>query len=239
MSAEARTYEAIGRIFRSKSKETVYLEIHNFISHYGFENFIFTGMPDQEEDFKSHIEINGWQEDWHDIYIENEFYKHDPIAAHTKRSILPFRWSEVHFPKENLMASNIMNLSKDFRMNDGYCIPFYKPNSQSSCITMSGEFIEANEEFRQSIQIVSTFAHHVIEEISNGGSKQKYKLSEREKEILKWASAGKTNWEIGVILGISNRTVHGHVQSAAKKLDACNRTSAVVRAIQTGEISLI
>ncbi|WP_306029861.1 LuxR family transcriptional regulator [Stappia sp. MMSF_3263] len=238
-AAEIRTYETIDRINNSKSKEFVYREFRGFISQHGFENFILTGMPDQEEDFERYISINGWSEEWYKLYIENEFYKNDPIAAHTRTSILPFRWSDVHVSKDDVRASNIMSLSKDFRMKDGYCIPFYKPKSQSSCITMSGEFTEINEEFRQSVQVISTFVHQIVEEINNKKDEENCILSEREKEVLKWASGGKTNWEIGVILGISSRTVHGHIQSAAKKLNTCNRTSTVVRAIRSGEIPLI
>lgn len=232
------TKNVIDRINNSRSKEFVYLEFQKFILDYGFENFIFTGMPDQEQDFEKHIDINGWNEEWYKTYIDNDFYKYDPIAAHTRRSTIPFRWSDVHFSKDNTRASNIMNLSKEFRMKDGYCIPFYKPNAQSSCLTMSGEFIEITNEFRQSLQVIATFAYQIIEEMSVGSKVGNYTLSEREREILKWASCGKTNWEIGVILGISSRTVHGHIQNAAQKLNACNRTATVVKAIRNGEIPL-
>jgi len=63
-------------------------------------------------------------------------------------------------------------------------------------------------------------------------------LTEREKEVLRWALAGKTDWEIGVILRISERTARAHMTNAAKKLHAANRTSTVVQALRRGEISL-
>ena len=37
-------------------------------------------------------------------------------------------------------------------------------------------------------------------------------LSTREREILQWAAAGKSNQVIGDILGISNRTVEVHLR---------------------------
>jgi DNA-binding CsgD family transcriptional regulator len=56
---------------------------------------------------------------------------------------------------------------------------------------------------------------------------QEQKLSEREAEILAWVALGKTNPEIGSILGISAFTVKNHVQRILKKLDVTNRTQAV------------
>ena len=52
-------------------------------------------------------------------------------------------------------------------------------------------------------------------------------LSAREAEILRWISLGKTNPEIGSILGISSFTVKNHVQRILRKLDVINRTQAV------------
>ena len=59
-------------------------------------------------------------------------------------------------------------------------------------------------------------------------------LSVREREIIKWVAEGRTNAEIGEILGISSFTVKNHVQKMFKKLKATNRTEAVSKCIQHG-----
>lgn len=42
-------------------------------------------------------------------------------------------------------------------------------------------------------------------------------LTEREREVLNWVIQGKTNWEIGMILGISERTVRFHLEAISSK----------------------
>jgi transcriptional regulator EpsA len=54
-------------------------------------------------------------------------------------------------------------------------------------------------------------------------------LSAREVEILGWVRAGKTNQEIGMILGISPFTVKNHMQRIFRKIDVINRTQAVAK----------
>jgi transcriptional regulator EpsA len=56
-------------------------------------------------------------------------------------------------------------------------------------------------------------------------------LTAREKEILRWIHLGKSNFEIGTILGISPLTVKNHVQKILRKLNVRNRTQAVGRAL--------
>ena len=52
-------------------------------------------------------------------------------------------------------------------------------------------------------------------------------LTTRQQEILKWIHIGKSNIEIGLILGISPLTVKNHVQNILRKLNVQNRTQAV------------
>ena len=56
-------------------------------------------------------------------------------------------------------------------------------------------------------------------------------LTEREMEVLTMVARGYTNKAIGVQLGISDRTVQGHLAHIFAKLRAASRTEAVMRAV--------
>jgi transcriptional regulator EpsA len=56
-------------------------------------------------------------------------------------------------------------------------------------------------------------------------------VTSRELEVLGWMYRGKSNIEIGMILGISPLTVKNHVQKILRKLDVLNRTQAVGKAL--------
>lgn len=53
-------------------------------------------------------------------------------------------------------------------------------------------------------------------------------LTPREREILLWVGAGKTDLQIAAILGISARTVQKHLENAYVKLGVENRTAAAM-----------
>jgi DNA-binding CsgD family transcriptional regulator len=61
-------------------------------------------------------------------------------------------------------------------------------------------------------------------------------LTARERECLFWTLEGKTAWEIGEILAISERTVTCHTNAAATKLDAVGKHQAVLKALRLGWI---
>lgn len=58
------------------------------------------------------------------------------------------------------------------------------------------------------------------------------KLTPREAEVLLWISQGKSNHDIGVILGASTGTICKHVEHILSKLNVENRTSAAVVALE-------
>ncbi len=65
-------------------------------------------------------------------------------------------------------------------------------------------------------------------------------LTLREAEILMWISRGKTNKEIGIILGSSPRTVNKHLEHIFEKLGVATRAAAVSIAVQrTPNLALI
>lgn len=71
----------------------------------------------------------------------------------------------------------------------------------------------------------------VLEESAPGDGLQlaRWPLSAREREVVHWLAAGKTDRDIAAILAISPRTVHKHLQRVYDKLGVETRTAAVMR----------
>jgi DNA-binding NarL/FixJ family response regulator len=67
-------------------------------------------------------------------------------------------------------------------------------------------------------------------------SGNRYKLSFREMTVLDQVAAGKSDKEIGVVLGIQPMTVSKHVANVLKKMGAASRAEAGVRAWREGII---
>jgi len=64
------------------------------------------------------------------------------------------------------------------------------------------------------------------------------KLTQRELDVLRLAARGHTNRAIGLELGISDRTVQGHLANIFGKLGVATRTEAVLLAMKQGWITL-
>jgi DNA-binding CsgD family transcriptional regulator len=56
-------------------------------------------------------------------------------------------------------------------------------------------------------------------------------LTAREREVVRWLAAGKTDRDIAALLGCSHRTVQKHLERSYAKLGVETRTAAVMRAL--------
>lgn len=63
-------------------------------------------------------------------------------------------------------------------------------------------------------------------------------LSERELDVLRRVAKGRTNREVARDLGISDRTVQGHLANMFGKLNVASRTEMVTLALQRGLVTL-
>lgn len=57
-------------------------------------------------------------------------------------------------------------------------------------------------------------------------------LSAREVECLQWVGAGKSDWDISVILAISEKSVNAYIERAKHKLGVTSRAQALVMALR-------
>lgn len=65
-----------------------------------------------------------------------------------------------------------------------------------------------------------------------GEGEDQNSLTPRETEVLKGVVAGKTNQEIGLSLGISEKTVEKHLEGVYNKLGVASRVEAAVHAVR-------
>ena len=63
-------------------------------------------------------------------------------------------------------------------------------------------------------------------------------LTKREEEVFSLLVENKSTKEIGIYLGISEKTVRNHISNALQKLGVKGRAQAVVELIRLGSIKL-
>ncbi|TPI13117.1 LuxR family transcriptional regulator [Mesorhizobium sp. B4-1-3] len=173
---------------------------------------------------------------WTTHYLRSAYEKLDPVIVLARSRQDPFSW---HADGGDLGWSarqqELMEEARQFGIHCGFTIPIHDHRGHFAALTFASDetrplFLRTIERYERVLQLIAIFFHiHARQFLTDTGVVDGVALSRREVECLKWAARGKSAWDIGHILGISQRTAAFHLDNAKKKLGVRTITQAAVR----------
>jgi len=237
-----RISEFIERTNEASSPNKITQLFKRAISSRGYERFAYGmltnfGRYNFREGITPPALVLDYPDFWVKHYFEQDYLSIDPIISRSPVMRQPFLWDELSrlSPQQKIFMSE----AGEAGLGHGICVPIHGPFGDSFAISMTSEHDDTDSSSILSelhvlaTQYHSTFFELVIEESK---SAETVRLTPRERECLVWSARGKSSWDIGEILDISEHTVNFHLKNSMTKLDAGSRILAVVKAIRMGLI---
>ncbi|MQW89082.1 LuxR family transcriptional regulator [Sinorhizobium saheli] len=186
-------------------------------------------------------EILNYPDGWQERCLEMGYERIAPVIKESRMGAGTIRWSDVYSDAGTTEYERRMfDEAATFGLRSGITVPLRGP--RGSCSIMS--FARHCEREFQSrtiayLQLAATHFHLRVANDANLNVVQKIPaLSSREKECVLWVARGKSSWDIGVIMRISENTVNFHIKNVMRKLETSSRTVAAIKAITLGIIDL-
>lgn len=178
-----------------------------------------------------------WPPDWIRLYQARNFVAIDYGVAEARRRIAPFTWSEVR--AERVLSRDEQELwdtAVSWGWAEGFSVPIHGPGGYFALVTMGGNPGEIAQGLRSRLHLYSFMVHERCRTLTGLSpvAAPQARLTSRELECLRWVAAGKTDWEIATIMGLSQTTVKTHVDHGRRKLGARTRPQAVARLVLSG-----
>lgn len=226
----------------AKSPEDVFECFQQALKAYGYDRICYSLITDHPSlTLKAgHGVMRNYPDDWMSYYIEKGYERLDPVPQYCFNSSMPFTWEFVsEYMDISKIQKKLMNQAGEALLLDGIAVPLHGANGELSGVGLASSAGNINLDKNTLMKIRSICAQfHLV--YSDLVRKQdvinKVKLTNREREILLWASEGKSDSTISDILGISYSTVRFHLNNIYFKLGANERIFAVTKAIRLGII---
>jgi LuxR family quorum-sensing system transcriptional regulator CciR len=130
-------------------------------------------------------------------------------------------------------------------IDDGFTVPAHLPGeANGSCNFAIATGRALPRDNLKMAQLVGGFAFQAARAMVFNAFPQakrpiKGPLTQRQLECVMFAARGKSDWEIGQILGISQGTVKRHIEDARAHYEVGSRMQVVMRALFEGQIGLV
>lgn len=169
-----------------------------------------------------------YPEEWLRMYEAEKFYFSDPIVKYHYKFFETQLWADTYKRNRSKDTSKFIYDANCFGLRHGISSGMKTNNDLASIVTFSSR----NKCFavhQKAIMDILVFHFHqaIVRKYKESNAGKAPPLTEREREVLDWAKEGKTNWEISMILHISERTVKFHLHNIQGKLDAVSKAHAV------------
>jgi LuxR family transcriptional regulator, quorum-sensing system regulator BjaR1 len=112
---------------------------------------------------------------------------------------------------------------------DAFCATSYGEDGKIASLHLGFGHTEVEGPDAAAIQMAGLVLTERLMSLCEPVGQPSVRLTERERDSLALVAEGKTDWEISVILGVSEATARFHVDNGRRKLGAVTRAQAVAR----------
>jgi len=232
----------IRAIDEARSTDAIFEILGRAVLQVGFEFFSYWVLwpPDGP---RQPLCITNYPENWSEYYRVEGYASHDYVGRFAAKSMTPFSWGDLVREQRLTEAQNmIFREGGEAGLISGGTVPIHGPGAAKATFSIASRmddsaFAGLFTQRRHEIHLIATYVHEKVMGLGlHSGLQGAIRLTPRELEILTWSAKGKSRWEIGVILGISDDTVKTHLENTRRKLHAANTTHAIAIALMHGLI---
>ncbi len=187
------------------------------------------------------VRIDNYPGGWVEELISTGWAANDPVHLASRRACAGFGWCELGgLIRLERQHKRILVRSRHFGLGPGFTVPAHvpgEPDASCSFAVRTGRELPADR--LHCAELVGLHALNAARRLRpRPPRRQRPRLSRRELQCLRLVALGKTDWEIGAILGIGAETARQYVKRARAAYDCVSRTQLVVEGLRDAWISL-
>jgi DNA-binding CsgD family transcriptional regulator len=191
------------------------------------------------------LRMGTYPSEWVSHYFDMDYIQIDPIISHCHDHSIPLTWHGALNAKRRVVDPKMLKIrtmfgeAGEFGLRGGLSVPLHGPGTGWGLMSFASKQLSPGEwdAMVAELHLLAHFTHESARRFSYSKTPTDLPtLTKRERECLSWAAEGKTSWEIGQLLNISERTSIFHLQNAMQKLGVSGRQAAIARAVSLGLI---
>lgn len=234
-----RISDFIEKTNAATSGEEVFRLFLDALAALGYDRVMYSALANVPAAGAAPAIMRNYPDDWIRHYVAQGYVQSDPVRRACITARRPFAWSEIdRSPNFSAKHLRIFPEAKSARLYDGIAVPLHGPYGEVMGVGLASSTGGTDPlQHLNTINVIATQFHTAYTGLMAPPlAPVAVRLTEREREVLKWCLAGKSNSLIGEILSVSEKTVEFHLTNIFTKLDVSTRVAAVVKALHLGLI---
>jgi LuxR family transcriptional regulator, quorum-sensing system regulator BjaR1 len=236
----------LARIDACKTPECLRTDLLECLLPFGFKGFTIA-VDRKLKSISVHAALLAtWPKDTNEAYVSSGLFHKDPVMVKSHTAIEAFVWDMSVYDASDPDHRQLMGMRRALGVDGGIVVPVMENMGGRTVLFISGVNFPKCKETLLMLRLIvqhvvarlNLFRTHNLWTEPHTAFVKESHLSPRERQVLGWIAFGKSSRDVAAIMGISEYTVNEHIASAVDKLNASNRTEAVMRAVLMDDIEL-
>lgn len=155
-------------------------------------------------------------------------FENNPLLEAIRGGLTRYRFSDFA-PHDQAGFGSYWEAMGEAGIADAVCATSYGRHRTIASLHLGFRDTDLSPDDTMAIQLAGLMLTERLMTFAAPAGDDEVRLTDRERDALAWVAEGKSDWEISVILGLSETTVRFHVDNGRRKLGAVNRAQAVAR----------
>lgn len=155
-------------------------------------------------------------------------FQNNPLLEAIRGGLTRYCFSDFA-PREQKGFGSYWEAMGEANIADAVCATSYGRHRTIASLHLGFAEPDLSPEDALAVQLAGLMLTERLMTFATPPEPDEIRLTDRERDALGWVAEGKSDWEISVILGVSETTVRFHVDNARRKLGAVTRAQAVAR----------
>jgi DNA-binding CsgD family transcriptional regulator len=228
-------------VLQSRNRDEFQNEVVSFTRRLGFETVAAMVVIDHLLGEPEFITVDNTPRAYLDLFKDHGNMRRDPVMQHCRKYSMPIIWDQDTYAREG--QGEKWEEQARFGYRHGIAMALHLPEGRHFVLGVDRDqpLPPDPAEVTRLVADLQLFAVHAQDAAQRiltpaASAPGAPSLTPRELEALRWTMEGKTAWEVGSVLGISERTAALHVNNATHKLGCVNKHQAVLKALRLGLI---
>ena len=228
-------------VLKAKDRDEFRDEVVSFAHRLGFDTVAALTVVEHGVAGTEFISVDNTPQAYSNAFRDTVVMRRDPVMQHCRKQSVPIIWDQQTYTGQGL--GDLWEEQAQYGLNTGIAMALHLPEGRHFVLGVDRDKPLPSDatELQRVVADLQLFAVHAQEAalrllLPEPMRPEKPALTPRELEALHWTMEGKTAWEVGAILGISERTAVLHVNNAMHKLGCVSKHAAVLKALRLGLI---
>ena len=229
-------------VLEARDRNDLRSAVIDFAQKLGFETATAMTVIEHGVGESEFLTVDNSPADYKEFFYSSDCSRRDPVMQHCKRQSFPIVWDQETYVNKGHGA--LWEEQARFGYHTGIAVALHLPEGRHFIVGVDRDqpLPRHPDEVTRMVADLQLFAVHAQDTAirllaPRPAASETPSLTKRELEALRWTLSGKTAWEVGMIMGITERTAVHHVHNAMHKLNCINKYQAALKALRLGLIS--